>query len=227
MTLFAPLCFFSEIFKVNMVSLDGLLTIFIVISIFWQFIRSSGNKKIEYENNRNNPTVLSLFRTEISGKPYTYEDITLDRFHNKLSLLIPGWHAPNIIEEINNYDFAYDTYHSAVRWLRENTRDKNKYPLVYTELVEFTKQKTLNGIKMYVMLVHVVIFIICIVLTLVKYKIIQDTVGIFAQPAESLVYSPFVILLGILIWVFMVNKKSVLQSSIAYARSLITAIDSL
>ena len=109
----------------------------------------------------------------------------------------------------------------------ENTRDKNKYPLVYTELVEFTKQKTLNGIKMYVMLVHVVIFIICIVLTLVKYKIIQDTVGIFARPAESLVYSPFMILMGILIWVFMVNKKSVLQSSIAYARSLITAIDSL
>lgn len=90
------------------------------------------------------------------GKPttlwMTHGDRNLDpqtkaRYHALLSDRIDGWSAPSPDDEARDPGGAEASYDSAVRWLREATRDRKRYGLVFKENVSYGFRRNLYGLK--------------------------------------------------------------------------------
>ena len=72
---------------------------------------------------------------------------TKARYHTFLMGHIPGWVAPSLEDEATDRQSAEIAYESAVRWLRENTRDRKQYSLVFKENVSYGFRRNLYGLK--------------------------------------------------------------------------------
>ncbi|HUT59428.1 MAG TPA: hypothetical protein VNA25_16385 [Phycisphaerae bacterium] len=90
------------------------------------------------------------------GKPSTIilsyrrswlNSITLRRYHEVLQRVIPGVSIPNSQEEADNPQAADAQYESCVDYLREATRDRRKYPLVFAELASYGFRRNLWAMK--------------------------------------------------------------------------------
>lgn len=60
---------------------------------------------------------------------------------------MPGWRAPTEEEERLDSSAADTRYKSAVRWLIEYSRDRNRFPLVFKGNVSYGFRRNLYGLK--------------------------------------------------------------------------------
>ncbi len=167
-----------------------------------------------------------LFR-RWGGMPTTqmlrHRDSTLDantktRYHKKLGVLIPGIEMPSASEEEASPLAADQIYESCGRFLREMTRDRQQFPLVFKELVSYGLRLNLWGMKasgLIVALVGLVASIVPVVTTL------SDRV-----PPAAVVAS--VLNLALLVcWALRITPDWVRLTGFAYARALLAACEIL
>ncbi len=77
----------------------------------------------------------------------TLNERTRKRYHEQLAVLVPGIRIPSARSERERPDAADSVYASCVDWLRERTRDRTKFRLVFEENVSFGFRRNLWAMK--------------------------------------------------------------------------------
>ena len=100
--------------------------------------------------------------TKWGGAPATmalhYRDGLIDaqvteRFHRFLETRISDWQAPTPIVEDEDPENSFKVYDSAIKWLIERTRDKERFPLVFAENVNYGFRRNVLGLKVWGILI--------------------------------------------------------------------------
>lgn len=106
-------------------------------------------------SNTGNQLQVRLF-SEWGGAPTTallrfadpvLDSYTKERYHRRLEAMIPGFKMPTPEQEKGSPENADARYASAANYLREHTRDKNKYPMVYADNVAYGFARNLLVMK--------------------------------------------------------------------------------
>lgn len=147
------------------------------------------------------------------------DNITKERYHKKLGELLSDVKIPTKKSEIKKPDKSDEFYTSGVNILRTKTRDKTKYPLVFTENVNYGFRRNLWGLKS-IAIVESVIFILShFGYMLYDYFVNSQTFSINS-----------IILLGVLVfvlllWIFWINTNWVKIAAFAYAERLLETLN--
>ena len=113
---------------------------------------------------------ISLFE-EWGGKPSTamlrHRDgrvnaSTKDRYHSFLSQQIPDLRMPSVDGERQNPAAADEIYESACNWLIENTRDRERFRLVFEENMNYGFRRNYWALKPIVFAIDMALLIIVI-----------------------------------------------------------------
>ena len=145
----------------------------------------------------------------------------LMRRHKKLESLIQDIKLPEPDEEEKNPEKADEIYEACVSFLREKTRNKEIYNLVFEENCNYGFRRNLWGLKPFG------VFLTVIGLLLVALLIANKLYS------KSIPISPFMIIggIGLLVfligWLFLVTKKWVRNVAETYAERLLATIDVL
>ncbi len=167
---------------------------------------------------------------EWGGKPTTiwlsHKDSNLDpmtkvRYHSFLAQNVPGWRAPDAAEECKDFEKASDMYDSAVRWLRENTRDKSRFGLLLEENISYGFRRNLYALKKIGLLVSMSCFLVNVAAIFSKFT--NDTTEYHVMVWVSLVICALVFLS----WVYVIKKSWVRDAANGYARALLASCDQL
>lgn len=141
--------------------------------------------------------------------------ITKERYHKFLS------------SKINNLSFSRDNNHvesscnSAVNWLISQTRDAQKFPLIKEESINFGFAKNLYGLKKIGIIISSILLVVETTALFVKIMYSLDFLE-FSCITTSIVIS----LSYLLMWIFIINKKWVIDSGKKYAKALLSSCDS-
>jgi hypothetical protein len=146
--------------------------------------------------------------------------ITLRRYHAKLAELLPDLQIPQHAEEMRSPTEAAQVYDSCALYLRENTRDRKKFPLVFAENVNYGFRRNLWAWKPIGIISSAVgacssVLFILIRLGGGRSELIFDAAG----GAMSLGL--------LLLWLFRFKPEWVRLAGQAYAERLIGSVDSL
>jgi len=127
----------------HMVSASGLISYAAVSALLAQLARDLGKERERglYLKWGGKPTT-QLLRHRTSK----LEPSTLERYHTKLARLV-GIRMPSADEEKHDSNAADNAYESGVRWLREATRDKRKFTLIFSENVNYGFRRNLWAMK--------------------------------------------------------------------------------
>jgi hypothetical protein len=123
--------------------LVGLLTGSGAYVLLAQLARDNGKRKEPqlFDSWNGKPTTRQLRHRDT-----TFDWVTLARYHTFLSGKV-GVSAPTKQEEEQDPKSADDVFESYVHYLREATREKSKYPLVFSENVNYGFRRNLWGMK--------------------------------------------------------------------------------
>ncbi len=162
------------------------------------------------------------------GKPTTYmlrqKDSTinpmiLDRYHKTLHLLT-GLEMPTSQEERNQPKAADQIYEACTNYLRENTRDKEKFGLVYAELIGYGFRRNLWGMKKLGVTLS-------IILTSIPgwtiYRCINQSDC--TQPISFIAAGLNLLLL--IIWIALIKPDWVKKAAESYAQQLLASCEQL
>lgn len=148
---------------------------------------------------------------------------TKARYHDFLSAHIHGLRLPAPDEELQDPTAADDAYASATDWLLSQTRDRNMFPLVFEENMNYGFRRNLWALRTIAIIVD--ILLIATVIT------IHATV---APDPESLTLSlngysltALIIIGAHLALMLTATKQWVNRAAQAYARQLVAACDTL
>ncbi len=144
----------------------------------------------------------------------TLESATISRYHKQLSTLL-SQPFPTPDAEKENPKAADDLYGSAVKFLLERTRDKEKFSLVYSENVSYGFRRNLWGMKTIGIVIALCGAAAC------GLKVFTTT---SPQPIGWAGLTLNIILL--LCWLAWINKSWVRIPADAYAKSLLACLDS-
>jgi len=147
------------------------------------------------------------------------DEHTKARYHAFLEDKIPNWETPTRTEEMESPEKIGDRYRSAVRWLREHTRDTKKYPLVFNENTSYGFRRNAFGIKYFGIIISLSVCVF--LLEKLTYFSLKQLIS------EEIQYF-LVALLSIALlfwWIFGVTKKSVYMAAQGYARALLAVCD--
>jgi hypothetical protein len=165
------------------------------------------------------------------GKPTTiwlrHRDDHLDahtkaRYHAYLTEHIADWQVPTIQEEGQRSVETDARYDSATRWLRERTRDKGRFPIIFHENVSYGFRRNLYGLK--------AIGMVLAALTIAANgALLYGAVPVAAPVASTTIgASAFAFsILALATWLVIVTPTWVRDASDAYARALLASCDEL
>lgn len=146
------------------------------------------------------------------------EKMSLARYHKKLESLIAGIKIPTAHEENFNPESAMQTYSSCVKYLRENTRNKNKFGLVFSENVNYGFRRNLWGMKPAGIFTSIIGLLGCAIVF---------AVGIVAN--NNFLPTPLigglVCSMMLTFWIFRISPEWVKIAADAYAERLICSLD--
>ena len=194
--------------------LIAILTTFGLSFFLENLARDQGKKKED-----------SLFRIW-GGKPTTlmlcYKDtlidqVSLSRYHLKLESLIAGVKLPTAEDEADNMKIDDTVCESCTSFLRENTRDQKKFPLIFAELVNYGFRRNLWAMKPAALII--VLISICSLGLPVLFGFIQ------ARPIIIITLIMDVFLL--VFWMFRINTEWIKVTAFDYAKQLLSACDQL
>ena len=202
----------------GVISLSGLVT------IAGQMGRDTG-KKLQYKlfNKYGKPTI-----DELSFKGTSFGLDTLQRYHGYLAGLT-STEAPTVFVENESFEECRALYENWTGYLIEATRDKEKFPLVFAENVNFGTRRNLRALKWY-----------GVIITIVSALAVLAFNGCPSCPLDFTLTLPFLwalppiakasLLLCILLlwfWLVTVNNKWVMRAGKEYARRLVAATDTV
>lgn len=171
------------------------------------------------------------------GKPTTvllrHRDSTIDgvtkhRYHNFLASKI-GEPFPDQEQEANNPDGADDVYQSAVRWLLNQTRDTQKFALLFKENITYGFLRNALGVKPIGLVISFcsavwILFSNGVVTTPAKFYL--DINALVALPDTAIIsLSASAIMLAV--WLLFFTQASARRAAFTYAETLLRACDEL
>lgn len=157
--------------------------------------------------------------TELSRKDLTFQPPALDRYRAFLAARLER-DAPTPESEAANPKGAADFYEECFAWLRENTRDKARFPLISEENATYGFRRNLLGMKPIGIFMNIITLII-------SYYIYTKTFIEINTPSNDLIIILIISFSHLLYFIFWVTKDSVKDASYVYARQLVASIDKI
>lgn len=149
---------------------------------------------------------------------------SLNRYHQRLTQLIPGISCPVSKEsEQQSQGKAIEAYTSASDWLRSATRDREKFKLIHVENTNYGYRRNLLGLKPHGLTMAVIGLLST---TLRSVSPLLDSGFPKENSGLAIVYS-LACLAFLLMWIFVVRPEWVRSTANEYAKQLIESIDRL
>jgi uncharacterized membrane protein YdbT with pleckstrin-like domain len=194
----------------------GVVILILIVMPMSQYVRDEGRRKqkVLYERWGGVPTTAKFRCLDKS-----IDSISKKRYKKCLENSIDGLIFPSEEEEEADHGKEDEIYNSAVRWLREKTRNKEYYPLVFEENINYGFLRNLWAVKPLglFILVSTLFLNICAILT--NYK--ADLASV-PKPIIILI----LILLGALcLWIGVATEKAVHKKANIYAETLLASCD--
>jgi len=155
----------------------------------------------------------------LSHRDSTFDSRTRDRYRQFLSGKI-NVSAPTLEEELTEPAKADEFYDAAYAWLRENTRDREKFGLLLSENINYGYRRNLLGLKRLGLICNAVTVAAALLLHFGSFESIK-----IDSSRLSLVL--FLSLLHLLYFLLFVTRKSVRDASNSYAIQLTRSIETL
>jgi len=186
-------------------------------------------------SNKGNELQARLFEGW-GGAPTTFllrhADRTLDlhttqRYHRWLEAKVPGLKMASGDSEVNDPYGADSSYVSATNYLREYTRDKAKYPMVYSDNVAYGFARNLLALRRYGIGVASISIILNIVLLYSNYR--GQSLDDFMNESTAVILfgtgAAGASIILMLVFIFSVNDGYVRERAIRYAKSLLAVCE--
>ena len=141
--------------------------------------------------------------------------------HGKLAKLFPKIKIPTAAEEKNDSKGSFDSYTACCDKLRGMVRaEKDKFPLVHRENINYGFRRNLWGIKSWGIVVAAIA--IGVVAAEMASSVIAHEQVHLVKPIVTSVN-----LLMLLAWIFIVTRDWVKRAAVLYAERLLEALDVL
>lgn len=198
----------------------GIISFLGIVGIFALMVRISRNAGYKKQSHlkqiwRGMPTTKML-----RHRDSTIDKITKARYHKYLQDNISGMLLPTVDQESVNPDEADQLYESAINWLRERTRDKGRFPLVFEENCNYGFSRNLCGLKPWGLIISVLSLVGSGFAISLLYK-----TNLYSVPVHIL-GTIILSLISIFIWLILITPNWVKSSAEAYARALLANCDS-
>jgi len=202
--------------KAEWALMSGLLTSFGFTALLSQLGRDQGKKKepLLYQIWGGTPTTVTF---RYSGSKFN--QLTLERYHKKLSQLL-NITMPSPDLEKNDPAQADIIYQSFVDFLRERTRDKKLFPLVFAENVNYGFRRNLWGLKTVGLLIILLSFVV--IAPFACYRIIS-----FKSISVNSIFALLVNFFLLIVWILCIKPEWVRVAADAYAQRLIASCENL
>jgi len=134
------------------------------------------------------------------------------QYHRRLSSLTEGSRYPTPAQEANDPAAADAVYEASVRALRERTRDKRRFPLVFEEVCNYGFRRNLwahRGLGIALSLMSLVI----------------ATAAVLILPPAPFVAVIVVDIVALIVWTRVVTRDWVREAAFAYAEQLLASTE--
>jgi len=197
--------------------LAGVLVSFGLTALLSQIGRDLGKRKEAdfFTKNGGKPSTLML-----SFQSSALDRETLVRCHTKLQSMVPSLQMPTQEEENKNMTDAFVKYDSCANFLREKTRDKKGFPLVYSENVNYGFRRNLWGMKLAGLIIATLGVIGCVIAIL--YHLASSSDGAIISAAALMINVALFVW-----WVLRIRFGWVKLAADAYARQLVLSCEIL
>jgi hypothetical protein len=148
------------------------------------------------------------------------DPITKARCHKKMSRLVKEAIAPSSADEIADPVAADRVYTAWSTYIRVNTRDTRKFPLLFQENINYGYRRNVWGLRSTGIVVTAFSLIGAVAWLYMRFRSSR-------QISVELTIASIVILILLLLWLFRFTADWVRIPANAYAERLIEAIDSL
>lgn len=145
---------------------------------------------------------------------------TKSRYHRKAETLLGEIEMPTATWEEDNSEDADCRYESVVRYLLSQTRDTNRFSLLFKENIHYGFRRNLYGLKAYAL--ALAIASAGFVMWMSREELLA---GAMPEQTETLLLGGIV--LDVLLWSMFVTKQSVRDSADDYGRQLLSSLDVL
>ncbi|PDH43377.1 MAG: hypothetical protein CNC91_04725 [Flavobacteriales bacterium MED-G22] len=192
---------------INVIFVIGLLTF---MSVICRNLGVRKEKKIVKKLGAYQTTLLLRYSDS------TIDSFTKTRYHSYLNEQIKNLDLPLLAEdEVKNPHQSDDMYNSAIRWLRKNRRDKEKFPFVHKDLTTYGFTRNLLGLKLPALILY-----IGVLLSAFIYLYANGEIEKLYQNTDYLI-SSLTIVISIVILLFGISFKTVVSQGFAYAKTIL------
>lgn len=196
--------------------LTGVLTSIGMTALLAQFGRDLGKRK--------EPNLFKSWGGAPTTQMLRYRDsklnsVSLERYRKKLESLV-NKKLPSEDEEQKKPKDADTIYLSCVDYLRINTKDSKRFPLVCSENINYGFRRNLWGLKP----IGIIANLIALISTVLLLYLNKNNIGLLS-PIVFFVVLIEVLFLGL--WIFAITTRWVKIAADAYAKSLLATCDKL
>lgn len=167
-----------------------------------------------YRENNGWPTFDALYYND-----RTFSDAAKQRYLAFLSAKIAS-PFPSMSEAADNPGMARDFYNRAATWLRENTRDTARFPIIYDENITYGFHRNMLGLKWPAILLNLAV-------SAASAAVIFHYAPWFQDAAQRLPYVLAVSAIHLVYLLFGVSRSRMFAASARYSRQLLLACDTL
>ena len=134
---------------------------------------------------------------------------------------ILDWSAPTAEKEVENPLSTRAAYESAIRWLKEQTRNREDFHLVYKENVAYGFRRNLYGLKE----VGLSIAVTCAIGN--AWTLYAENLANLEISRSEGFFSLILSLSFVAVWAFFVRPSWVREAADSYAKAILAACDRL
>jgi hypothetical protein len=146
--------------------------------------------------------------------------LTLRRHHLKLQTLLPELKIPTPSEEAQSPSAANHIYDSCVHFLREKTRDRKQFPVVFAENINFGFRRNLWALKPFGIPSSLIGVVSCGLAII--HRLHGNPSGLLLSIVGATISAGL-----FLLWLFVFNPNWVRIPADAYAERLLGSLDNL
>ncbi|WP_143593699.1 hypothetical protein [Synechococcus sp. 1G10] len=149
-----------------------------------------------------------------------FDSITKARYHKKLATLVSGAQAPSNEDEQEDPAAADQVYSAWSQYLRANTRDTTKYPLLFQENVSYGYRRNVWGLRP----IGISVSLLCSLIAGWRLLFIHEATGEIDQGLAGALTVSFLFLA---LWLFRFTSDWVRVPANAYAERLAESLETI
>ena len=200
----------------NVIASGALLVLLFALA---DFARRQGLRiePIIYDEMGGKPSITMMRRAGDT----TIDEHTKDRYRAFLAEKVQR-PPPTPEEEAANRARADEFYEQCGIWLRDNTRNAKKFPILFNELVTYGFRRNLRGLKPSALMLNIAVVLVCCAL-LWKHNSLNLGGDLLTRMTVALLIAA----IHAVYVIFVVSKDGVKEAARKYARELILSCETL